>query len=318
MKPLYIFYLLVFYIFLQFGWWAFLLVDLNKEIYEHKMANIQVQSNELFVDKEVEALHKKLRTKWLMIAGEGVVFVSLLTLGVIMTRRSIVKEGEVARQQKNFLLSVTHEFKSPIAALQLNLQTILKRNLNEQKQKEFINNALADTNRLNYLVENVLTATLIENKNYQLHLEPIDLSKLINEQVEYLKHHYENKAIITSDIENEIVCKSDQQAMHSLITNLVDNAVKYSTGIANIEIKLKQNHKPVLTIADQGKGIPDDEKEKVFNKFYRIGDEETRKSKGTGLGLYIVKRIVATLGGEIVIKDNHPSGTIFEITCGGS
>lgn len=315
MKPLYVFYLLVFYIFLQFCWWTYLLVDLNQDIFSLKIENIRLRSDIATAENEISSLQKKLNTRKLMIAGEGIVFLSLLSLGVVMTRKAFKKESEFTRQQKNFLLSVTHEFKSPIAALQLNLQTILKRNLPENQRHDFINNALADTNRLNYLVENVLTATLIENKNYQLHREPCDLSKIVNEQSEVLKRYYNKKANITTDIENNIVCKLDTLAIVSLITNLVDNAVKYSAGIAQIHIKLsKKNDKAVLWVSDEGKGIPDKEKVNVFEKFYRIGNEETRKTKGTGLGLYIVKKIVLAHNGEIKIKDNKPSGTIFEIT----
>lgn len=315
MKPLYVFYLLVFYIFLQFCWWTFLLVDLNQEIYTIKTENIQLKSNDITAENEIITLQNKLNTRKLMIAGEGIVFLSLLSLGIIMTRKAFKKEVEFTRQQKNFLLSVTHEFKSPIAALQLNLQTILKRNLPENLQHDLINNALADTNRLNYLVENVLTATLIENKNYHLHKEPVDLSKVVTEQAEILKRYYAKKANITTDIESNLVCKLDLLAIASLITNLVDNAVKYSSGIAAIHLQLsKKNEKVVLRIYDEGKGIPDKEKENIFKKFYRIGNEETRKTKGTGLGLYIVKRIVLAHDGEIIVKDNKPKGTIFEIT----
>ena len=313
MKPLYIFYILVIYIFLQFCWWAYLLVELNSEIYYLKSEILELKGLAQSVEEDT-SLHKKLETRWMMIAGEAFVFLTLLTIGVIVTKKAISKEVEVTRQQKNFLLSVTHEFKSPIAALQLNLQTILKRNLPSNLHHDFINNALADTNRLNYLVENVLTATLIEKKNYQLHKEPVDISKLLNEQVLLLTRYYSTKAEIYSSIENDIVCKVDEQAINSIIINLVDNAVKYSSGKAHIEVKLKKaSEKVFLSVSDQGKGIPDTEKEKIFDKFYRIGDEETRKSKGTGLGLYIVKRIVTAHGGEIKVKDNEPSGTIFEI-----
>jgi two-component system, OmpR family, phosphate regulon sensor histidine kinase PhoR len=315
MKPMYVFYLLVFYIFLQFCWWAYLLVDLNKEIYELKTQHIELTSGDTFVEKESPSLHKQLEKRWIMIAGEGVVFLALLTIGIVMTKKAFHKEVEVTRQQKNFLLSVTHEFKSPIAALQLNIQTILKRDLPPNLQLDFLNNALADTNRLNYLVENVLTATLIDKKNYHLHKEPVDLSKLVEDQVNLLKRFYTGKAEISTSIESGIVCKVDEQAINSIISNLTDNAVKYSSGFANIKIHLKkENDKVLLIVADQGKGIPDEEKVKVFQKFYRIGDEEIRKTKGTGLGLYIVNRIVLAHEGEIKIKDNYPSGTLFEIT----
>ncbi|MCY7409311.1 MAG: sensor histidine kinase [Chitinophagales bacterium] len=100
-----------------------------------------------------------------------------------------------------------------------------------------------------------------------------------------------------------------------MITNLIENAIKYSTDQSKIRIDLKEvNEKVVLKIADDGLGIPDSEKKKVFQKFYRIGQEETRKTKGTGLGLFIVEKIMALHKGNVSVSDNLPRGSIFEVT----
>ncbi|HYH56159.1 MAG TPA: sensor histidine kinase, partial [Anseongella sp.] len=99
------------------------------------------------------------------------------------------------------------------------------------------------------------------------------------------------------------------------LSNLVENALKYSPPEAGIEIELREeNSRACLRVADRGQGIPEKEKEKIFDKFYRAGNEETRRTKGTGLGLFIVKQVLDNHGAAITVKDNEPSGTVFEIT----
>jgi signal transduction histidine kinase len=98
------------------------------------------------------------------------------------------------------------------------------------------------------------------------------------------------------------------------LNNLLENAVKYTPADKPVTISLQlKNNSAVIQIADNGPGIPDAEKGKVFNKFYRIGNEETRKSKGTGLGLYLTSKIIKQHNGKIAVMDNVPSGCIFEI-----
>jgi two-component system phosphate regulon sensor histidine kinase PhoR len=143
MKPLTLFYILVVYIFMQFCWWAYLLADLNKEVYTHKIVySIQNQQP----GREAVML-KKLHHRWFMIAGEGAVFLSLLILGAVKTHRAFKKEVALANSQKNFLLSVTHELKSPLASIKLYLQTLQKHDLEKNKQQAFLENAIKDTER---------------------------------------------------------------------------------------------------------------------------------------------------------------------------
>ncbi|MEZ4986561.1 MAG: ATP-binding protein [Saprospiraceae bacterium] len=115
--------------------------------------------------------------------------------------------------------------------------------------------------------------------------------------------------------ESPSIILADEQAMTSVITNLVENAIKYSKDNPQIAIRVYSDAKKVhLEIADNGIGIPSGEKGRVFEKFYRIGNEDTRTTKGTGLGLFIVKEIVKYHTGQIDVRDNKPQGTVFQIT----
>lgn len=252
-------------------------------------------------------LDQRLSARMWQVVGEGSVFFILMVVGVWQTMQSFRKEVALARQQKNFLLAVTHELKSPIASVKLYLQTLLKRELEREKQKEIVSKAINDTDRLSSLVDNLLLATKIDRGDYMLHFEEINISLLVSQITSTHPDHTRMKA----EVEEEIIMKADKLAFTSILNNLLENALKYSG--ENIMIKLYRDGNIVLSVMDSGHGIPAEEKEKVFDKFYRIGNEDTRKSKGTGLGLYIVKNLVERHNGTIQIRDNQPTGCIFEI-----
>lgn len=246
-----------------------------------------------------------------MVIGEGSVFLALLTWGSILTARSIRKEMALARQQKNFLLSITHEFKSPLASIKLYLQTILRHDLEKEKEKSFINSAINDTERLNNLVENALLANLIDHNGYSFAMEDMNLSALMRLHIQKLQNVPDPPKFETH-IEEGLHIQGDKNALILMISNLIENAWKYSPKETPLGIDLKKDGKKiVLCILDKGPGIPDSEKDKIFKKFYRLGNEETRKTKGTGLGLFIVKYIAQGHNGQISVHDNKPHGTIF-------
>jgi signal transduction histidine kinase len=249
-----------------------------------------------------------------MVAGEGAVFLSLLIFGIYRTKRAFNQEFELAQQQKNFLLSITHEFKSPLAAIKLSLQTIEKRNLEENQKKEIITRALNETDRINLLIENALFASRLESQNSDYHFEEFNLSIFLAELIENYQTRIFSESAINLFIDNNINLNGDKLAITSLVYNLIENAEKYSSAPANISVTLKKvNSHLELTFSDLGYGIDPNERNKVFEKFYRVGNEETRRTKGTGLGLYIVKKVVAMHKGTIEIKSNKPIGTIFII-----
>jgi len=259
-------------------------------------------------------LNKKLHRRWLMISSEGAVFIGLLLLGIFQIRKTFKKEKELANQQKNFLLSVTHELKSPIASARLQIETVLLRDLDKEKQKEILKNAINDTDRLNSLVENILLASRIENVFFKVHPEKCNLSDYLTENLNQTIRIFNYPQKVVLDIKPNIYLDIDKTTFPSIIINLLENAVKYSPKNSTITIRLnKENNQVKLALMDEGLGVNEEEKKNIFQKFYRVGNEETRSAKGTGLGLYIVQFIVEKHNGTITIKNNSPKGSIFEV-----
>jgi signal transduction histidine kinase len=304
----------VFYVLIQFGWWAFLLIDLNDEVYQHKIENVELRAlKENLRTDEIYHLEKKIEQRRWMVIGEGSVFLALLIWGAFMMIKAYKKEMLLARLQKNFLLSITHEFKSPVASIKLYLQTLLKHDLDKKKEISFINSAISDTDRLNNLVENALMANLIDHEGYSFGKEDLNFSallRLLSQKFQQMPEH----SNLNSKIEDGLYIYADKNAMTIMVNNLLENAWKYSKENKQIGLTAKsQEDHVILEISDQGIGITDKEKLMVFEKFYRIGNEETRRTKGTGLGLFICKYIVDKHEGKISIQDNDPQGTIFRI-----
>lgn len=314
-RPLVFFYLLVFYVLFQFSWWAYLLMDLNKEVYKYRIELLhQVHEDEKVAHLEEVKYNQTLEKKWAMILGEGAVFLSLLLFGIYLTRKSMSHEFRLARQQKNFLLSVTHEFKSPLAAVKLNLQTLLRRDLDRSKHELLLRRALSETDRINLLVENALLAARFENHSYELYVEKINFSDFTEDVFADFQTRQDGNHRLQKEIDKNIFIKGDQLALHSIINNLLENAEKYSPENTTVTLRLKRSgNEALLTIADEGAGIPAGERTRVFQKFYRLGNEDTRRTKGTGLGLYIVSTLVNLHQGRVQIKANEPKGSLFEV-----
>jgi two-component system phosphate regulon sensor histidine kinase PhoR len=299
-RPLLVFYLLVGYVFLQFAWWSYLLFDLNSE-------NIKLSTQ-----TEI-AYHEQLRKKQLMILGEGAVFLGLLALGVVQTRKSFKRETEASRLQKNFLLSVTHELKSPIAAVKLFLETLQRRTLEPEKQKEIVERGIAETVRLDQLVGNILLAAQLENKAFRLQADRLNISDLCAEFAAQFNARFSTPRLQTN-LQDNFEIKADAQAMQSILLNLCENAIKYSDEGQSINLELfREEHAILLRIRDYGVGIAPEERQRIFTKFYRSGNEEVRNTKGTGLGLYIVSHLCRMQQIQISVRENQPKGSIFEL-----
>lgn len=314
-KPLFIFYLLVGYVCLQFIWWAFMLFEVNNELSQRKAELLLAKQEQGIIQNEtLPELEEKLHKKWMMIAGEGTVFLILLIIGIVKTHKTFKKETALSEQQKNFLLSITHELKSPLASNKLHLQTMLKHELSKEKQQALLIAAINDTERLNSLADNLLMAAKIDSNSFNVYRESTELSTLIESTISNVSHLKKNKHSIKLNLQPAVFFPVDQLTFPSILLNLYENAIKYSPKGSEISISLYQRNKQIyLQITDQGSGIPDEEKNNIFQKFYRVGNEETRKTKGTGLGLFIAKNLVEKHNGIIQVKNNTPNGSIFEI-----
>lgn len=260
-----------------------------------------------------DLVKKYQRQEW-MIFGEAIVFIISLIIGVWLINRGYNKEIVAANQQRNFLLSITHELKSPLSSIRLILETFQKRDLNTAQKEKFTLSALQETDRLTTLVNDLLLAAKIETA-YQPSKEPIPLTESLEDIVSKLKMKYPEAQFTVRSEPKDIFIEGDRLGITSTLINLLENALKYSPKPAMIEAIVKANDQNVvIEIADQGLGIADKEKKKVFEKFYRVGSEDTRQTKGTGLGLFIVNEIIKAHHGKIVILDNKPKGTRFRIT----
>jgi K+-sensing histidine kinase KdpD len=287
------FYALSVYVILQFSWWGFHLIELTKA----------TDTNASVVDKRI-----------MMVVGEGAVFFLMLLLGLWKIRSSIRKEFELSQRQNNFLLSVTHELKTPIAANKLYLQTIQKRNPSEEMRSDLLNKALKENQRLEHLIDNILNAARVENRALQPIKESVDLVPFINTLVVQFRKRYPNATIEVTHAPHKTI-HIDVFMIETVLSNLVDNAVKYSQENAQIQINASLTDTQVLlTVSDLGLGIKQEDQNTIFSKFYRIGNEETRTQKGSGLGLFIAKEFLKLHGGSIQYKPNNPKGSIFQLS----
>lgn len=266
-------------------------------------------------DEVIQAVDDKLERRIKMYVSEGAVFVLLLLWGLVWIYRSFAQRIELNKQQQNFLLSVTHELKTPLAAVKLYLQTLQKRELDKEQKEKMLHNAVSETDRLNDLVENVLVAAQIDGKSYRFTKENINLSQLVEEISKKLGNVFANKAALKLSVEQDIFIDADRFTLTLAISNLIENAFKYARPDgAEVRVNLrKEMNKPLLTVEDNGSGISLAEQSKVFNKFYRVGNESTRKTKGTGLGLFIVKQVLDKHQAQIQLKSNLNEGTIFTV-----
>jgi signal transduction histidine kinase len=248
-----------------------------------------------------------------MYATEGIVMIILLFWGILWVYRTFEKSIKLNLQQNNFLLSVTHELKTPIASVKLYLETLLKRDLDKEQQHIILKNSINDTNRLSVLVENLLLSAQLETNHYEPLMTKINLSELLHKIIDKYAEPRNLQERIIKNIEHQVFITGDEFAIETVVINLLNNAEKYSD--QNITILLKSDNKHIiLSVSDLGIGILDDDKKRLFDKFYRVGEEQTRKTKGTGLGLFIVKKLAGIHHATIEVKNNYPNGTNFEIS----
>ena len=309
------------YMLLALIWWTILLTKNNRLLQEKSIAlalneiEQKTSSSTLHVGVHptlirIQEEHKKKKN---MILGEGMVFGISLILGLWFIQKAYNKEIENTNKQKNFLLSVTHELKSPIASINLITETLLKRTLPKDKVDDLHSSILSESTRLEKLISNLLLASRINNA-YQYNFEPVDIVSITENIIKTTKMQHPEVNIKFSYTDEKMNLNADKEAIVSVLTNLIENSIKYSSAPAFIEINIIQQNKDIaLEVAYLGFGIPDHEKLKVIEQFYRTGNEETRQTIGTGLGLYIVDKIVEAHKGSLKIYDNYPKGTRIAI-----
>jgi two-component system, OmpR family, sensor histidine kinase CiaH len=306
-----VYWFLLAYIIAALVWWFIALSNQNHQMALHDTSQLKKDSPSYY--EVAQSILSKEKRKTSQYIGEGAVFFLVIMAGAIFIFRAVRRQLKAGQQQQHFMMAITHELKTPIAITKLNLETLQKRKLEETQQQKLIQNTIQETNRLNDLCNNILLVAQIEEKRYQVTNEEIDLSKLVSDCVQDFTGRFPHR-IYTAAIGEDIFINGDELLLQLAANNLIENATKYSDKTKNISISLSaENGKIKFVVKDEGNGIPDEDKKKVFEKFYRIGNKATREAKGTGLGLYLTKKIVQQHKASISVADNQPAGSIFTI-----
>ncbi len=252
---------------------------------------------------------------WTLLAV-GTSFIALLLAGVILYLILSVKAINLNRRQSNFIDSVTHELKSPIASMKLYLQTLNRRQVSQEEQASFYRFMLEDVERLDHLINQMLDAGRLESGREDSETGDVPLHVLLGECAELVCTRYRvPPETIRLDLEPCSV-RARQPDLEMLFRNLLDNAVKYAGTPPEVEVGLRHesNRWAVVRIGDNGRGIPYQSRGKVFRRFVRLGSELEREKPGTGLGLYIARTITRRLRGRIRVRDRQPPpGVVFEV-----
>ncbi len=305
-----VYWFMLVFIMAAWVWWFISLQTQNDQMRMYK--TVQLNKDDVAYDQKMNLIEDEHRRKTAQYISEGITFVLVTLVGALFVYRSVRKQILFGSQQQNFMMAITHELKTPIAVITLSAETLQKRKLDEEKQQRLINTTLQEAERLNELTSNILITSQLES-NYIPDKEEINFSELADACANVFSNRFSNR-IIRKEIEEELFIYGERLLLQLLINNLLGNALKYSPKEKPVDITLhKEQNKIVLKIKDEGKGISDNEKKKVFDKFYRSGDEIVRTTKGTGLGLYLCKRIAESHKAKIKVADNQPSGSIFTV-----
>ncbi len=306
-----IYWFMLAYILAALIWWF---IALNHQ--NHEMADLKIHdviSTGAAKVNEISSIEATRNRKVAQYIGEGSIFLLLIAAGAIYIYRAVNRQLKQSIQQQNFMMAITHELKTPIAVAQLNLETLKKRNLNEEQQQRLITTTLQETKRLNALCNNMLLTSQIDAGGYKITKEIIQFDELLERCVEEFCARFPDRKI-NSQIAENVIIEGDELLLQMAANNLIDNAIKYSPKNSLVNIFLENNTNVQLSVIDEGGGIEDTEKQKVFQKYYRTGNAATQSAKGTGLGLYLIQKVVNAHKGSITLHNNIPNGCRFVLT----
>jgi two-component system, OmpR family, sensor histidine kinase SenX3 len=235
----------------------------------------------------------------------GIIFFGAITAGLILNTIFLIREIRRNEQHDSFINAVTHELKTPIASIRLYLQTLQRREIDEPQRREFYDLMLSDTDRLLGTVEQVLKAGQAGHKRVRRQLAIIDFGSLVRDCMDLARsrHHLQPEALRLeeSSLNGNARVKGDAEELRTAVSNVLDNAVKYSGSNVDVFVKLEvaDGKRVLLSVRDQGVGIPNHELKRVFRRFYRVPNRSLSQVKGTGLGLFIVRSIARKHGGKV-------------------
>lgn len=247
----------------------------------------------------------------------GTVFLGMLLVGVVLYLLLSIKGIRLNQRQSNFIDSVSHELKSPIASLKLYLQTLSRRSVSEEQQASFYRYMLDDVERLDTLINHMLDAARLDQQPVETDAIDVDLPAILEScaQTVAVRYHLPPETVQLRLVPT--ILRGRPIDVEMLFRNLIDNAVKYGGTVPAVEVESQMlgEQQVEVRIVDNGPGIPAKLRRKIFGRFVRLGSELERSQSGTGLGLFIVRTLVTRMHGKIVVRDRiGQSGTVFEVT----
>lgn len=265
----------------------------------------------------LERIHQQEISRQVMLGMEGVFLILLILLGGWLIYRALVRTEELKFHQQNFLMAVTHELKTPLASIKLYLDTLQSPKIDASKKDTILPKMQEDVVRLENLVQNILDAGRFERSGHHLNKVALNLSELVTERVEiFRKLPTSISAHIDSQIEPDVPFVGDRPALGRAVDSILENSFKYHDG-SKVEVRVTlhvEAGRIVLAIADKGIGFSKKDGRAIFDRFYRVGDEMTRRQAGTGLGLFLCREIIRAHGGEVAAFSDGPgTGATFTI-----
>ncbi|GAB4222340.1 MAG: hypothetical protein Kow0062_19300 [Acidobacteriota bacterium] len=260
---------------------------------------------------EAEArLHETRRSRINRYAWEGSFFLLVLLAGVAVLARAMRQDAALRRRQQNFVAAVSHEFKSPVASMRLAAETLLDRDPPEEMRRRIVRRLVQDIDRLESMVVNILDAARIEEGALPRMPERIPVAEMAKAVVDEARVRAEEAGVeLVCDVPDDLVVEADRSAMHSVLRNLLDNALKAAESGAGSTVRIEAARDGAMvrvSVVDDGVGFDPAEGPNLFLKFYRPGDELQRRSRGSGLGLYLVRRFVELDGGRVEAASDGP------------
>jgi two-component system, OmpR family, sensor histidine kinase CiaH len=307
-----IYWLMLAYMVAALVWWFIALNRQHQQSIQYRQA--QLKKDEPNYLSNLALLEDEKKRKAAQYTGEGIIFLLLILGGAVFVYRAVRRQLRQGQQQQNFMMAITHELKTPIAVARLNLQTLQKHQLDATQQQKLLRNTLEETNRLNALCNNLLLSSQIEAGGYRHTIEELDITTLVQECVHDFSNRFPERRLVIGQETPHLFVNGDRFLLQIVINNLIDNALKYSPKEALVAVRvLADAGDVVVQVADGGKGVEPTDKDKIFTKFYRSGNTATKSAKGTGLGLYIVRKIMVLHKGQVTISDNQPVGSVFAL-----
>jgi signal transduction histidine kinase len=308
---------------LQVGFLALLIISMAQAVYwiRDNVLYTRLVEQALYADDPAAAVAEladasEARTN--RYVWEGGFFLAVLFGGMLIMTRTIRHDRELRRRQQNFLAAVSHEFKSPLASVRLAAETLVLRS-SDADGKRLGQRILEDGERLLRMVDNLLDTTRLEEGRHHPTLERISLRTAVDASVaEIAERTRRHEISVEIDVPEPLTVSADRTALESILRNLLDNAVKACIAGSGHAIAIgaaESQDKLTLTVRDDGIGFPPEEAEMIFEKFYRLGDELKRTTAGSGLGLYLVKRLAEMCGATVgAVSSGIGRGATLTIT----